>query len=147
MLADITALLLSVVPAIEARGASLYFICTGKYWLVPVAVALNFFAVLAFLWLLDKAVVPARIERFLEKRAKKIMPKAEQWFKKYGNIAIFLLVALPSTGIGSFTGAFIGRIFGLKGRIFYLAIVAGIALSLVPVALLVYGISILGIGC
>ncbi len=147
MFAEISILLLSLVPGLEARASSIYFICSGKYLFIPLAVALNFIAVLVFLKLLDKALVPNRVERFLESRADKIMNKAERWFKKYGNIAIFLLVALPSTGIGSFSGAFIGRVFELKGRSFYFAIILGILFSLLPAILIAYGISVLGIKC
>ncbi|MBI5347074.1 MAG: small multi-drug export protein [Candidatus Aenigmarchaeota archaeon] len=147
MLAEISALFISAVPGLEARAAALYMMCTGNFILIPAAVLINFIAVLIFLRLLDSALVPERVERFLKKRARKAMHKAERWFKKYGNIAIFLLVALPSTGIGSFSGAFIGRIFGLRGYAFYLAIIFGIALSLIPAMLVAYGINVLGLGC
>ena len=145
---NILFLLLSIVPAIEARGAAFYFICAGSEYLAFIllaAVMLNFAAVIVFLKLLDRAMIPGRIERFLDNRVNKRIKRIESWFKRYGNLAIFLLIALPSTGIGSFTGAFIGRVFELRGKIFYLSVLAGIALSLVPAVLIAYGINILGV--
>lgn len=136
-----------MVPGIEARGASIYFLCSNQYVFIPLTIALNFFAILVFVYLLDSARIPGRIERFLENRAKKKAKLLEKWFSKYGNLAVFLLIALPSTGIGSFTGAFIGRVFELSGRKFYLVILLAIILSLIPSVLIAYGINIFGIKC
>jgi uncharacterized membrane protein len=71
------------------------------------------------------------VERFLEKKGEKAMKRAENWFHKYGNIVLFLLIALPFTGVGSFTGSFIGRVFELKGTRFYLMILGSICFSVV----------------
>ena len=128
-------LLLSLVPGIEARGASIYFFCSNQPLFIPFSVVLNFLGVCLFLKLLDAGKIPRRIEKFMERRAGKVIRKTERWFSKHGNIAIFFLIALPSTGIGSYTGAFIGRIFGLQGKTFYtyifLAILSSLALAFV----------------
>ena len=123
-------LLLSAVPAIEARGASVYFIYSGQWFFIPLTVVVNFLAVLLFMKLLDMGKIPNRLESFMQRRMDKAYRRIEKWFEKYGNVAILLLIALPSTGVGSFTGAFIGRAFGLKSRMFYASIFLGIALSL-----------------
>jgi uncharacterized membrane protein len=75
-------------------------------------------------------MLPQRVEGFLEKRRQKAIKRIEGWFGKYGNIALFLLIALPFTGVGSYSGAFIGRVFDLKGAKFYLMILAAISFSL-----------------
>jgi uncharacterized membrane protein len=132
-------LLLSAVPGIEARGSSIYFIYSGEWFLIPLAIFINFIAVAVFIKLLEMGKVPGRIDVYMERKLKKLHRRVDNWFEKYGNVAIFLLIALPSTGIGSFTGAFIGRAFGLKGKVFYASILLGIACSLVisfPVAYL-----------
>ncbi len=121
--------LLSVVPAIEAMWASSYFFFSNQLAYVPLCIILNFLGVVAFLKILDKGMLPSRIERFLEKTAGKAMKKAEGWFQKYGNFTLLVLIALPFTGVGSYTGAFIGRIFELKGRMFYIMILGSITLS------------------
>ena len=123
-------LLLSAVPGIEARGSSIYFIYSGQWFMIPVAVLINFLAVAAFIRLLEMGKIPDRIDNRMESKLKKVHHRVDSWFEKYGNIAIFLLIAVPSTGIGSFTGAFIGRAFGLKGKVFYASVFLGIMSSL-----------------
>ncbi len=130
MIWDLSMLLVSLVPGIEARGASIYFFCSNQLMLIPFAVALNFAGVMFFLKLLDAGKVPGRVESLIEKRAGKFAERIERWFERYGNITLFLLIALPSTGIGSYTGAFIGRVFGLEGAKFYTYILLGIISSL-----------------
>lgn len=140
-------LLLSMVPGIEARGSSIYFLCSDQLWLVPVTVVLNFIAVMIFVKVLDMGHVPGRIEGFLERRAEKYYKRVDSWFHRYGNLALFLLIALPSTGIGSFTGAFIGKAFDLRGKVFYVFLLLGIACSLVISFAAAYFLDALYISC
>jgi len=121
--------LLSMVPAIEAMWTSSYFFYTGQVFYIPLCVLLNFLAVALFIRILDGGMLPKRIERLLERRGKKAMKRAEKFFQKYGNVTLFFLIAMPFTGVGSFTGAFIGRVFGLEGRNFYLMLLGAISLS------------------
>ncbi len=121
--------LLSMVPGIEAMWSSSYFFYSSQLLYIPFCVVLNFLAVFAFVKVLDKGMLPERIERLLERRREKAIKRVESWFHKYGNLALFLLIGLPFTGIGSYTGAFIGRVFELKGRTFYLMILGSICLS------------------
>jgi len=123
--------LLSIVPGIEAMWSSAYFFCSGQLSYIPLAILLNFLGVVAFIKLADTGMVPKRIEAFLEKRREKAMAKAEKWFRRYGNIVLFFLIAMPFTGVGSYTGSFIGRVFELKGARFYLMILAAISFSVI----------------
>ena len=123
--------LLSIVPGIEAMWSSAYFFCSGQPAYILLAILLNFAGVVAFVQLLDRGMVPKRIESFLERRRKKAMDMAEKWFMRYGNAVLFLLIAMPFTGIGSYTGSFIGRVFELKGARFYLMILAAISFSVI----------------
>ena len=123
--------LLSIVPGIEAMWSSAYFFCSGQLAYIPMAILLNFLGVVAFIKLLDRGMVPKRIESFLETRRKKAMDRAEKWFGRYGNIVLFFLIAMPFTGVGSYTGSFIGRIFELKGARFYLMILGAISFSVI----------------
>jgi len=122
---------LSMVPAIEAMWASSYFFFSNQLLYIPLCVLLNFLSVFAFVKILDKGMLPQKIERFLERRKEKAMKRAEKWFQKYGILTLFFLIALPLTGVGSYTGAFIGRVFQLKGMNFYLMILGAISLSVV----------------
>ena len=115
--------------------------------LVPLTVILNFIAVAVFIRLLELGKVPNVLESFLERRAGKAFDRVERWFERHGNMAIFLLIALPSTGIGSFTGAFIGRTLGLRSRVFYFSVFFGIALSLVISFPIAYLLNMLYITC
>ncbi len=120
-----------MVPGIEAMWSSSYFFCSGQSAYILLAILLNFAGVVTFVKLLDRGMVPKRIEGFLEKRRKKAMDRAEKWFGRYGNAVLFLLIAMPFTGVGSYTGAFIGRVFELKGARFYLMLLAAISFSVV----------------
>ena len=138
---------LSLIPGIEARGASFLLVCSNQWLLIPLAIVLNFVAIVVFIKILDAAKLPKKMENFLEKKLDKRIKKIESWFQKYGNYALFLLIALPLTGIGAFTGAFIGRVFGLKGTFFYFMIILAIILSIIPALLIAYGISLFGFTC
>ncbi len=139
--------LLSMVPGIEARGAGLYLACLGHHALIPFAILLNFISAAAFVMLLDSGRVPERVETLLERRSKKLAKRIESFFSRYGNVAIFLLIALPSTGVGSYTGAFIGRVFGLRNRLLYLSLFAGICVSVVAGILVAYAFGSIGFLC
>jgi uncharacterized membrane protein len=128
---EIIMVLLSMVPGIEAMWSSAYFFCAGQLFYLPLCILLNFSGVVVFIKIMDREMLPERIEKFLEKRRQKTAKRIESWFGRYGNIALFLLIAFPLTGIGSYTGAFIGRIFELKGAKFYLMILLAISFSLV----------------
>lgn len=124
-------LLLSMVPAIEAMGASIYFFCSNQLLYIPLCIILNFLGVVIFIKVIDRGMLPQRFGKFLENRREKAAKRIENWFGRYGNIALFFLIALPFTGIGSYSGAFIGRVFELKGAKFYLMILAAISFSLI----------------
>jgi uncharacterized membrane protein len=124
-------LLLSMVPAIEAMGASVYFFCSGQLLYLPLCIILNFLGVAIFIKAMDRGMLPQRVEKFLERRRQKAAKRIEGWFGRYGNVALFFLIAMPLTGIGSYSGAFIGRVFELKGAKFYLMLLAAISFSLV----------------
>jgi uncharacterized membrane protein len=140
-------LFLSIVPGLEARFSALLLLCQGHAWLIPLSVILNFAAVLLFVKLLDYSLLPKRVERFLEKRLEKRAEMIENWFEKYGSFFLFILIALPSTGVGSFTAAFIGSVFELRGWLFYISLFLGIIVSILPVLALIHGINFAGLGC
>ena len=64
-------ILLAAVPAVEAMWTSVYLICTQKAFLIPLAILINFLAVFVFVKALDRALLPQRIEKFLERRVSK----------------------------------------------------------------------------
>ncbi len=138
---------LSLVPGIEAMWTSAYLICSSRYSLIPLAVVLNFISVFVFIKLLDASKLPSIVNKFLEQKIYKKMNKLENWFNKYGSYAILLLISLPLSGIGSFSGAFIAKVFGISGFKLYSIIFISILLSLVPAFLISYGINIIGITC
>ena len=144
---DLIFFIVSAIPGLEARASTVYFVCSGAYHLIPVAIVINFVAVIAFIKIIDRFGLPGGIEKFLKKRLDRKMDRIERWFGRYGDTAIFLLIALPASGIGSYSGAFLGRVFGLKGVWFYASILLAIVVSLLPAFFIGYGISLLDIHC
>jgi len=143
----IAVLLLSFVPALEARVPTIYFVCSNQLLLIPVAVLLNFLGVVAFISIIDRTPLSEKVNNFMTKKTGSKRHKIKSWFDKYGNAAMFLMIGLPSTGVGSYTGAFLGRALGLKGVVFYLSVLAGILISIIPAILIGVGISVLGVVC
>ena len=118
MLNEYVAVLIAAVPGIEAMWSSVYLICAHAEYLIPLAILINFIAVVAFVFVTEKYGMPSRIESFLERRVNSRIKQFEKWFSVHGYIIIFALIALPLTGVGSYTGAFIGRVLKLKKSIF-----------------------------
>jgi len=143
----IAALLLALVPAIEARVPTIYFVCSGQWLLIPIAVLLNFFGTIVFVALIDRTSLSTRIHGFMTKKTGSKREKIKKLFDKYGSAGMFLLIGLPSTGVGSYSGAFLGRVLGLKGRIYYSSILLGILISLVPAILIGLGVNVMGVTC
>jgi len=139
--------LLAAVPGIEAMWASAYLICAGALALVPLAILINFAAVVIFVHVVERVGLPARLERFLEHRVNSRVKRFEAWFSRYGYAVILVLVALPLSGIGSYTGAFIGRTLGLRRPVFYVCIFLGIVVSVLFAFLIAYGINVIGVTC
>jgi uncharacterized membrane protein len=144
---EIIALLLAAVPGIEAMWSSAYLICANAADLIPFSIAINFIAVLAFLWVIDRYGLPAKVEHLLAKRAGARIKKFEKWFARYGYVILLALIGLPLTGIGSYTGAFIGRTLGLKKHTLYATIFAGIVVSALFAFLIAFGVDVIGVKC
>lgn len=139
--------LLSAVPGIEAMWTSVYLICSQNSYLIPLAVIINFISVSIFTKLLDASKIPKTVSNYLENKLNKKMKKIENLSNKYGSYAILILIGLPLSGIGSFSGAFIAKVLGINGGKLYIVIFLGIIMSLAPAFLISHGISILGIKC
>ena len=141
-------ILLSMVPSIEAMWVSVYFLCSKQEFLLPFTIILNFISVLIFLKIIDAALLPEKIEKFLERRLNKKIIIFEKWFQRYGTIVLIVLIAMPFSGVGSFTGALIGRVFELNKKRLYLSVFLGISLSLLPSFIIAHSIhNYLGISC
>jgi uncharacterized membrane protein len=147
MVSEIISVLLSAVPGIEAMWASAYLICAGSAQLIPFTIIVNFVSVSIFIKIVDTIRLPVKVEGFIARRVNSRIKKFEKWFGRYGYVILFVLISLPFSGIGSFTGAFIGRVLGLRKHVFYLYIFLGIAFSVVFAFLIAYGIDIIGIKC
>ena len=147
MVNDIIVILLAAVPGIEAMWSSAYLICSNSMNLVPLAIVINFLAVMAFIKIIDNYKLPVKVENFIERRVNSRIKKFEKWFSKYGYVVLLILIGLPLSGVGSYTGAFIGRVLGLKKHIFYLCVFLGISFSVTFAFLIAYGIDIIGVKC
>ncbi|MBS3056770.1 MAG: hypothetical protein J4473_05040 [Candidatus Aenigmarchaeota archaeon] len=144
---NVVFLLSSMVPAFEARGASLFFICTKQIEFVVISIILNFIGVIIFLKIMDATMLPEKLNSYIQSKNSKIMKRIEPWFEKHGNFALFLLLALPGTGIGSYTAGFIGKFFRTNTTLFYVLLFSAIIISVLPSFFVIYGVHILGLGC
>jgi uncharacterized membrane protein len=144
---EIIALILAIVPGIEAMWSSTYLICSNAINLIPFSILINFVGVVIFITIIDNFGLPKKLEHFLVKRAGNRISKFEKWFARYGYIILLLLVGLPLTGVGSYTGAFIGRTLGLRKHTLYIAVFLGIVISAMFAFLLAFGIDLIGVKC
>jgi len=147
MVNEFIAVSMAVVPGVEAMWSSAILICLDKEYMIPLAVIMNFIATVVFLEVVDRFGIPKKLEGFIENRVNNMIKKFEKWFSKYAYVVMFLLIGMPFTGIGSYTGAFIGRVLGLKKPMFYVSIFLGIMLSVIFSYMIIYGINTIGIRC
>ncbi|MBI3190697.1 small multi-drug export protein [archaeon] len=147
MFSSIIAVLFSVVPGVEAMWSSAMLICLDAEYMIPLAIILNFAATVVFLEIVDRYGLPRKVESFIERKVNNRIKKFEKWFSRYAYVVIFILVGLPFTGVGSYTGAFIGRVLGLKKPLLFVSILLGIILSVTFSYMIIYGVNTIGIRC
>lgn len=144
---ELISILIAAVPGVEAMWASAYMLCNNTPLLIPLAIFMNFLGVVVFITLVEHWKMPDRVESFFRKRSKNALLRFEKWFTGYGFFVLFVLIALPFTGIGSYTGAFIGRTLGLRRIKLYAVVLCGIALSVVFAYMISYGVDLIGFHC
>ena len=123
-------LLLSLVPFVENRGAIPLAILTGvNPFIAWIASSfLSFLGGFATYLFLEKAELfiretPLRMlyERFLDR----VRKKGKYYVDRYGELALFLFVALPLPGSGAYSGSLFAYLFDLPPSKTAIGLLAG----------------------
>jgi len=144
----LAAILLSIAPISELRGAIPFLVSQGMN-VVGAAIICTFFNILIivpiFLFLdflhahLVKYNFYKKIFNFLEKKVRKRSKKVEKNIETYGIIALTFFVAVPLPGTGAWTGSFIAWLLNLKRIRSFFAISLGVIIAGIIISLAVAG--------
>ncbi len=139
------AFIVSMVPLIELRGGLLAAAALGVDILVavPLCIAGNILPVPFILWLITpifNALKRTRLFRpMVEKLEKRAMNKSDKIEKGYfWGLALFVGIPLPGTG--AWTGALIASLLNIPFKKAFPAILLGILIATVIMALVSYGL-------
>ena len=137
--------LLSLIPIFENKGA-IIVAAAGRIPWKACLVATSIGAVLPIPFILiftDGRIQALRnysasrkflesVDRFTEKHGK--------FFRKYSYFALALIISIPFTGMGSWAGALLSNLTGLRKRYSAIAIATGILISGLLTILAAYGL-------
>ena len=137
--------IVSMVPLIELRGGLIAAAALGVDILVavPLCIAGNLLPVPFILWLITpifNALKRTRLFRpMVEKLEKRAMNKSDKMEKGYfWGLALFVGIPLPGTG--AWTGALIASLLNIPFKKAFPAILLGILIATVIMALVSYGL-------
>lgn len=148
-------LILSIMPAFEARAAIAYamiFLSMENVFLfifltiitIIVGIFVYYFLNIFETWVRETNGPVRRILRKIyEVYIDHVRLKARKYVEKYGFIGLILFIAVPLPGSGVWTGALVANIFGIRFRKAIIAIIVGAFLASAITCILVYlGINI-----
>jgi uncharacterized membrane protein len=149
----ITALILSILPVSELRGAMIYAIASGLnnsisiyliFLLTTLANILVIFFIFFFLDFLHKHFMKIAVyRRFFEHYIGRLQSKVNKFENKYRNLgflALVIFVGIPLPGTGAWTGAVISWILNLNRKKSIIAIAFGVLIAGILVLLASLGI-------
>lgn len=137
--------LVSMVPAVEVKGAIPFGIALGlDVRLAYVAALLGSGIVVCFLtfvtnWFYRFCKARNLLKRFIG-WIDKITGKNREKIQKFGPLAIFAYVAVPIPGTGTWTGSIIAGVINLKPRSIIISVFCGNMVSGLIMALLSSGV-------
>lgn len=133
-----------MAPISELRGAIPYALANG----MPVVLAyffcvmMNFIAsILVYIFLITfhKALYKiSPYKRFFDRFIEKARLKVGEKIEKYGGLGLAVFVAVPLPVTGAITGTIGGWVLGIKKRVIFPAILAGVATAGIIVTLIAY---------
>ena len=137
----LTALVLSLLPISELRGAIPYSLARGVPWPLAFAVCVGANALVGplvylFLSTLHRLLVRwtfyrRLFERLIERSRRKVHDQIE----RYGYLGLMIFVAIPFPLTGAYTGALGAWILGMERKRTWLAVAAGVVIAGVVVTL------------
>lgn len=136
--------LLSIAPISELRGAIPYALAHGMS-VIPAyffCVAMNFIAsILIYIFLITFHKILYRIsfyKRFFDRFIEKARNRVGKEIEKYGGLGLAVFVAIPLPVTGAITGTVGGWVLGIKKRVMFPAILAGVAIAGIIVTIISY---------
>ena len=144
-LRNLAVFLLSLIPIFENKGAIIVAAAASVPWktclvmsslgaVLPIPFTLNFTG--------DRLQALRKYSasrKFLE-TVDKFTEKHGRFFKRYSYFALALIISIPFTGMGSWAGAFLSNLTGLRKRYSAIAIAVGILVSGLITILCTYGL-------
>lgn len=137
--------LLTFVPFLELRASIPYGIISlgREYWLLVGVVAVlcnmllgvvlyNFFHLI---FSLANRIKP--VHKIYKRHMAKAQKNIHEGVVKYGIISVALFIGIPLPGTGSYSGAFVANVLGMRRRDFFIANAIGVLISGTLVSLIV----------
>lgn len=122
--------LVAMVPAVEVKGAIPFGVALGLHPLQAYFSALaGSFIVVCFLafitnWFYRHCKKKGWLKKFIG-WIDKIVSKNHEKIKKFGPLGIFVYVAIPVPGTGTWTGAIIAGVLNMKPHVIMIAVMCG----------------------
>ena len=149
----IVAIILSILPISELRGAMIYAIGSGLIKIMPIYIIAiittlaNILIVFFVFFFLDflhhrfmNILIYRRFFNFYIKKLQRKIDKFEKNFSVYGFLALTIFVAIPLPATGAWTGCLIAWILGLERKKSIFSIVLGVLIAGILVLLAGLGI-------
>lgn len=136
---------ISMLPVVELRGGLPYGVGFGlKPFEAFLAAVLGNLLPIPFVllllegflkWLKERKSIFGRFASWLENKAYKNRSTIE----KYGSLGLVILVAIPLPGTGAWTGAIVAKVLGIKSKLAFPLISAGVLIAGIIVLGISYG--------
>lgn len=144
---EVIVFLISMIPILELRGGLL---AAGPAFLdipilraIPICIVGNIipvpFILLMIRWIFKIMRKYKSLGKLVDKLENKAMSKKDQ-IEKYGFWGLVLFVGIPLPGTGAWTGSLIAALLGMKFKKAFPAVVIGIIVATVIMAVLSYGL-------
>ena len=141
-------IIISMVPVIELRGGIPYGVGFGlPYWQAFAAAFIGNMIPIPFIILLLRRIFDwlktyDKTRGVVERLESRAHLKGEK-VKKYRNLGLFILVAIPLPGTGAWTGALVASVLDIRMRNALPIIALGVITAGVIVLLVTHGVTIL----
>jgi uncharacterized membrane protein len=144
---ELLTILYSALPVTELRASIPLAISWGldPIYVLFLAIIGNIIPVFIIIFGLDKITSLAEkysppLDKFLNWIFKRTRRKTSKQIKKYGNLALFLFVAIPLPMTGAWTGSIAAWLFGIPPKKAILPIIIGVITAGIIVTLISIGL-------
>jgi len=136
------ALMITLVPAIELRGAIPVAIAFGgnPLFVFLAATAANILLIFPIFFFLDSIFPYLRKVGLIDRILERVQKKAAPYVGRYGTQGLLVFVAVPLPGSGAYSGCLAAHVLGIPRRRAILAIAGGVLIAGIAVTAAVMGI-------